>query len=206
MTFTGVLGLLLVFGAAEARADEMSGDSNKPKIFSIYGASLSVGGGVTGFADDAMRDFANVGGAWDARLVFGTRAPVGIEAAYIGGATPVDALGLDDNAALVSGGVEVLGRVNLMETDWQPYAVAGIGWQHYSVVNSDRNTSSVANDDDIGEVPMGAGVAYRYRGLVVDARGLYRLAFNDDLIQESPGEEKANLHSWQAQLTAGWEF
>jgi hypothetical protein len=200
----GVAGIALLWAAAPAQAEDMG--PNAPKIYSMYGASMSVGGGVVGFVDNAMRDFANVGGAWDARLVFGTRTNVAVEAAYTGGAVGIDALGLDSNAALISTGAEVLGRVNLLTHEWQPYAVAGVGWRHYSIVNTDRNTSSVQDAEDLGEIPLGAGLAYRYQGLVVDGRGLFRVAFNDDMIDRSATTEKANLHTWQAQLTAGYEF
>ena len=202
----GVAGVALLWLGGPAVAEESDMGPNAPKIYSMYGASMSVGGGVVGFTDDAMRDFASVGGAWDARFVFGTRADIAVEAAYTGGAVSIDALGLDDNAALISSGAEVLGRVNLLKEEWQPYVVAGVGWRHYSIVNSDRNTSSVGEGEDLGEIPMGAGLSYRYQGLVVDGRALFRAAFNDDLIDESATDEKANLHSWQAQLTAGYEF
>lgn len=201
-----VAGLALLWLGAPAHADTSEMGPNAPQIFSVYGASLSVGGGVMGFTDDAMRDFANVGGGWDARFVLGTRTDVAIEAAYTGGAVSVDALGLDDNAALISSGAEVLARVNFLKKEWQPYIVAGLGWRHYSIVNSDQNTSSVQEGEDLGEVPLGAGVSYRYRGLVVDGRGLLRAAFKDDMIARRGAEEKANLHTWHAQITAGYEF
>jgi hypothetical protein len=204
MVLSGVAGIALMMLAAPADAEE---DLHKPEIYSVYGASFSVGGGVVGFTDDAVRDFSNsVGGAWDARLVYGTRTDVAVEAAYTGGAVGLDALGLDNNATLISSGVEVLGRVNLLKEQWQPYLMAGIGWRHYSIVNTDQNTSSVDDAEDLGEVPMGGGVSYRYEGLVVDARALFRAAFNDEMIDRSATDEEANLHSWQAQVTAGWEF
>ncbi len=201
----GILGTALLSVPATAQAERAYG-AHAPEIYSTYGASVSVGGGVVGFIDNAMRDFATVGGAWDARLVFGTREDIAVEAAYMGAATPVDALGLDNNAVLLSNGIEALARVNLLKEEWQPYVMAGVGWRHYSIVNSNRNTSSVAKNDDVTEIPVGAGVAYRYEGLVIDGRGIFRAAFNDDLIARSATSEKADLHTWQAQLTAGYEF
>jgi hypothetical protein len=201
-----VVAVSLLWMSAPASADEFEDEPNKPTIYTGYGTSLTVGGGVVGFTDGDMRDFATVGGAWDARVVYGTRQYIAAEAAYTGGAVPVDALGLDDNASLVSTGLEVLGRVNLMKSDWQPYLMAGIGWRHYSVVNTDQNTSSVGDSEDVGEIPMGAGVAYRYRGLVLDARGLFRAAFADEMIASNAGGGDAKLHNWQGQMTVGLEF
>ena len=202
----GVAGIALLSLGAPALADTSDMGPNAPNIFTVYGTSVSVGGGVVGFTDGDMRDFATVGGAWDARVVYGTRTLVAIEAAYTGGAVGVDALGLDDNAALISTGAEVLARVNFLQKEWQPYVVAGLGWRHYSIVNTDRNTSSVGEDEDLGEIPMGAGVSYRYQGLVVDGRALFRAAFNDDMIRSTESGSEANLHNWQAQVTAGYEF
>lgn len=181
-------------------------DPNAPQLYSTYGASITVGGGVVGFTDDTMRDVSSTGGAWDARLVFGTREFLAVEAAYSGAALGLDALGLDDDAILLSSGGEVLARVNFLRDAWQPYVVGGIGYRNYSIVNNDRNTSSIGDDENLGEVPLGAGVSYRYQGLVVDARGMFRAAFNDDLVNQRPGEDETSLHTWQGQITAGWEF
>jgi hypothetical protein len=202
----GVAGLAIAGFSAPAQAERPADDPKAPNILSQYGASISVGGGVMGFTDSDMRDFASVGGGWDARLVYGTREFIAVEAAYTGNATSIDALGLDNDATLLSNGAEVLGRVNLMKREWQPYVVAGLGYRHFQIVNSDRNTSSVSGNEDIGEIPMGVGVAYRIRGLVVDGRGIFRAAFNDNLIDTAPGASTANQSSWGAQITAGYEF
>jgi hypothetical protein len=204
--FAGAAGLAFAGFAGTAQAEKPAGDPNAPDIYSVYGTSVTVGGGVVGFTDGSMRDFASTGGAWDARLVFGTREYLAVEAAYTGGAIAIDALGLDNDADLLSSGAEVLGRVNLLTKEWQPYVVAGVGWRHYSIINSNRNTSSVQDNEDLGEIPLGAGVAYRYRGLVVDGRALFRAAFKDDLVNPEPAGENVSLNSWQTQITAGWEF
>lgn len=204
MSIKTIIGGVAVLAMAWPVASAQAQDS--PDFLSVNGASFSIGGGVVGFTDGTTRDFTSVGGAWDARLTYGTRSPVAIEAAYTGGAMAIDALGLDSNAALLSTGAEVLGRVNIMTTDIQPYVVAGVGWRRYSIINSDRNTSSVSEDDNLGEIPMGAGLAYRYQSFVVDGRALIRFAFNDDLIAPTESGDTANLNNWQAQLTLGYEF
>lgn len=182
-------------------------DPTAPTIRTGYGATFSIGGGIMQFTDSEMRDFANVGGAWNARLTYGTRANLALEAAYTGGAVSIDALGLEDSAKLLSTGIEVLARINLLDSgQWQPYVAGGIGWRRYSVVSSDTNTSSVADSDDLGEVPLGVGVAYRFKGLVIDARGMFRVAFSDEIVDTGSEEDKATLDNWQGSVNAGWEF
>src|SRR5262245_66259238 len=100
---------LVIGAAATARADE----SQKLKLFSPFGESISLGGGVTNFLADATRDATNVGGYWDVRATFGTRSYLGGEAAYMGAAQNVRALGLDNGAYLTQNGIEGALRVNL---------------------------------------------------------------------------------------------
>lgn len=204
--WSGLAVAVLLGLVGPTQAQNRQSSSNAPSKLLGYGACISVGGGFLGFADKDMRDFASLGGGWDARFVLGTRRSYAVEAAYTGGANRLDALGLDDNATLLSTGFEVLARANFADAAWQPYVVVGLGWRHYSIVNSDTNTSSVGEGEDIGEVPLGGGMAYRRKGFVIDARALFRAAFNDELVEGRVGREEARLHSWQTQLTAGYEF
>lgn len=204
----GVLSMLLV-GSAYAQTSDDTGqtDPYRPNLLTPYGMSASIGGGVMGFTDSNMTDFADVGGAWEARLAIGTRRMVGAEVAYTGGAQNITALGLDSNAVLVSTGVEALGRVNFTTIALQPYVIAGVGWRRYDVTNADFNTSSVSDKDNVLEIPMGIGLAYRYRGFVVDARGIFRAAADSDLIQaRSNNGKSADLHTWEGSVRLGWEF
>ena len=196
------VGGLLVTGSA--RADNTLSEE---ELIIDWGMSASVGGGVTGFADAKTRDFINVGGTWEARLAVGTRKTIAFEGAYIGGAQSIDTLGLDADAMLLSTGIEGNVRLNLLRGDaWQPYVLTGVGWKRYDVTNTDVNTSSVAGDDNVVEVPFGAGVSYRYSRLLVDARVVVRGAFDDDLIATAAGEEDSTLHNWTTTLRIGTEF
>jgi opacity protein-like surface antigen len=179
------------------------------QIIEDIGVGAYVGGGVIGFTEETARDLTNVGGSWEARLAFGTRFPVGIEAAYVGTAQDIEALGLDEDAILVGNGLEGLARINVPIIDMvTPYAFGGIGWTRYSLANSDFNTSNVQDNDNVGYVPLGAGVTYRVGRAAFDVRGQWKYAFNDDLIQEGPGaeEDDANLHQWGVTGRVGFEF
>lgn len=177
-----------------------------------FGMAISAGGGVTDFIDNDAEDMTEIGGAWDVRLALGTRSWIGLEAGYIGSMADIAALGLDPDAALMSNGLEGLVRVNLGTFAIQPYAVGGIGWSRYELVNDDFNTSSVNDEDDVLTVPVGAGLStYLGRGeagaFMLDARFTYRAAFREDLLDPGTGnEEQEDLDNWAATLRLGYEF
>ena len=175
---------------------------------SILGMEATVGGGVTGFIDETPRNTATTGGLWEARLMFGSRLPLAVEAAYVGSAQNIDALGLAGNAVLVGNGAEGDLRLNLTRSRVQPYLFGGIGWTHYQLSNMSNvsNTSSVLDKDDIGTVPLGAGVAARLgRSFIVDIRGTYRATFNDNLFRAMSANNNS-LQSWGATGRLGFEF
>lgn len=171
------------------------------------GMSIGVGGGVTAFADDQMREFADLAGSWEARLTLGTRRRLAIEAAYLGSVQSIDSLGLDQDAMLLSSGVGGALRLNLLTERFQPYVLGGVAWRRYDVVNANFNTSSMNDEDDVLETPLGIGLSYRYEHLILDGRGVYRRVFYDDLIQTTgSGPDVPDLHNWTANLMAGFEF
>jgi hypothetical protein len=169
-------------------------------LLTSYGMEAMIGGGVAGFSAEELRDVTTVGGEWETRFVFGTRTLLGIEAAYVGGAYALDALGLDDNAYLLTTGIEASARLNLLPGALQPFVVAGVGWKRYDVTNADVNTSAMEDEDDVVEIPLGVGLAYRFAPLFIEARGVFRPALDNDLI--ATGE----LHNWAASARVGFEF
>ncbi len=85
---------------------------------------------------------------------------------------------------------------------WQPYILVGAGLRHFVVANDDFNTSSVQESEDVIHFPVGAGIAMRYEGLVLDLRALLRGTGETELT----GLDNANLHSGSIDLKAGWEL
>lgn len=181
--------------------EEFSNVQRKPgHIKTPNGMSIIAGGGVAGFLDGDVTDLTNPAGIYNLRLTYGTREVVGIEAAYIGTAQSIDALGLDSDALLISNGVEGLVRYNVNPRgEWQPYVAAGVGWRRYDV-RSDSNTSNVLEEDDVVEIPAQLGVAFRRKGFVLDTRAGYRHVFNNDLLGTQA------LHTWQTNVNLGFEF
>jgi hypothetical protein len=171
-----------------------------------YGIGVALGGGVEGFTNNTMRDATNDGGGWNVRLALGTRSMIGAEVAYIGSAQSIDALGLDTSAMLVGNGAEANVRFNITQTALQPFATAGLGWRRYDLTNEDFNTSDINSKDDVLEVPVGVGLAWKYQGLLLDARGVFTIADQADLVPTNDGRDSASMHRWGVNANLGYTF
>ena len=84
----------------------------------------------------------------------------------------INALGLDSDALLVGNGVQGNLRINATTGDVpvQPFIYGGVAWRRYQLSNTSENTSDVIGEDDVLEVPLGIGVAYKIGGMMLDAR------------------------------------
>lgn len=173
-----------------------------------WAVGFALGGGVAGFTDETMRDTTNVGGSWDARITIGTNMPVAFEGSYIGSAQGISALGLDDDAVLVSNGAQGLVRLNGgFGFTIDPFIFGGIAWRRYDIVNEDFNTSAVLDSDDVGEVPLGVGIAGNWGGFMLDVRGEYRYAFDNDLVPSNNDlGDTAEMHAWGVNLSLGYSM
>jgi hypothetical protein len=170
------------------------------------GAGLIVGGGYQNFSRSGAQGVTDPGGYWTARLVFGTLFPIGFEAAYIGSAQSINALGLSNDAVLISNGAEGVLRINLPirrgAVFMEPFAFGGVGWQRYHVSRSNTFNSSITQNDDILEVPYGGGFEFGYGAFLADARFTYRSTFFTNLLTTSQG----SLDNWQAGGQVGFQF
>lgn len=180
-------------------AAPLAGAEDKTPILPS-GMSAMVGGGISQFIDPAANANAQLGGNWTARFTYGTRSYLGAELAYLGSSQAINALGVSDHAFLLSNGVEAAIRLNATTTALQPYVTAGLGWRIFSVQNTLVNTSDILDSDNILEVPFAVGLAYRYQGLVVDARADVRPTFYQQLMG------RTTLANWSVGAKVGWEF
>jgi len=180
--------------------------------YSNAGFSLTLGGGVESFTGDTMRNTTDPGGDWTVRAAFGTNLPIGLEAAYIGSVQNINALGLDNSATLVGNGVQGDIRLNVTQNyAVQPFVYGGVAWRRYAVQNADFNTSDVRDRDDVLELPVGVGMAYKMSGFTFDARGEFRGSFYDNLVPDrtnttSTNEGNAAMHRWGVNASVGYEF
>lgn len=184
---------------------------NDPFLVSGIGVGFTVGGGISGFTDRAMRDTvsSNVGGLWDARASFGTHIPIGLDVGYIGSAANINTINGNANGTLVGTTVEAALRYNILpHNTFNPYIFAGAGWQRYDVTNMhfSQSDTGMAPKDNVAEFPMGAGFGVRdVSGFNFDVRGTFRATTDSTLLQESNGTY-AQLHSWEASGSVGYEF
>lgn len=169
-----------------------------------YGIDFALGGGFSNFTGAAARDVTAPAGVWNARLIFGTRLPVGFEASYLGSAQDVHATGLDSGAWMLGNGAEGALRlaVPIGSARWlvAPFAIAGFGWTHYSLQNTSFNASDIHGKDNVYTVPLGAGIGGTFYGFTADARFTYRYAFDDQMLG---GRDMSN---WGITADLGYEF
>jgi opacity protein-like surface antigen len=144
---------------------------------------------------------------WTARVVGRTHSLVGFEAAYVGSAQDIDAIGVDTNAVVMGNGLEGNLRLNFTRGAMlQPYLFAGLGWTHYDITNTDVNTSSIDEEDDVLHIPAGAGVSLRLSNrMTFDVRGTLRGAAGDGMF-DGGSETDDGLESWSSTAQVGFAF
>jgi hypothetical protein len=178
------------------------------------GVGMMFGGGITDFASPMIRDMTGTGGAWDVRLIFGQREVLALETAYIGSAHYISALGLDQDAMLVSNGAEGTLRLNIPVIDHgsiiEPFGFVGLGWSRYELTQTAYNRSNITTAENVMEVPYGCGLTMGSDGFLVDIRFTYRATYYDQLMRTptSSGSTGGDnrLNSWSLGAHIGFEF
>lgn len=191
----------LLLGAGIASADEAEPEARS-------GITFTAGGGVEDFAGQSMRDSSNLNGLWAVHAAVEVQRHVTLEAGYIGTAAKINAPIGNDAATLVGSTFEAIGRLSpLPDAVIKPYAFFGAAWRHYEVGGEDFTTADfgMEDSDDLFQIPVGAGLGYRYAGLVVDARFTYRPTTGESLLLESDGEY-APMETWGMSAALGYEF
>jgi hypothetical protein len=202
---------MLIATAGGTAAAETTGVAASLKEAPVLpsGWAVKAGGGVTGHTSSEARDQLGTGAYWEARVTFGTRSYLGAELAYVGTGREIAALGLEDNALLVSNGIEQNGRLNLPlqvgALRLEPFIFSGIGYARMQITNSTWNGSIVKNDANALTMPMGSGFTASYQHFTAELRFTYRRVIDDDMIKQ-PGSDRVDLSNWNAGLTIGYEI
>ncbi len=174
------------------------------------GVGVTLGGGAVGFWQDGSKSFADTGGSWDVRATIGTRLPIAFEAAYVGSAQSINALGLSTNAILLGSSAEGDIRINILRGRVQPYVFGGAGYTYYRITNTAISTSDLQRTDNVLTIPFGAGVTARLgHAFLLDIRGTGRWTFDDDLFKNAAAATNAgdaHLYNWMGTAHLGWEF
>ncbi len=201
--FVLAVGLLLAAAPAIGSAQGWRG-AGSSDLLTPYGEYILLGGGVTDFTEDAVKDRFDVGGAWDLRLGFGSRFYVGGELAYVGSAARGSGAGAGSD--LLTNGAEAVLRLQYPYDagGWlvEPFAFGGIGWSHLSIRDA---PPGLKDSDDVGVVPFGAGITVGRGHLLLDARFTYRTSFDED-IAFAPNQAAASLERWTVGASVGYEF
>jgi hypothetical protein len=171
------------------------------------GVAMLLGGGFSDFSNSRLRDMTGNGGYWDVRVVGGTREIVGFEAAYVGGARGMTALGYANDARLLNNGLEGDLRVNIPIVRGyslvEPFGFVGVGWQHYQITgNNNPITADLQSKDDVLTLPYGGGLEFSYRNFMADARFTYRQTYYNNLTSTIGG----NLNNWNVGGQIGFEY
>jgi len=114
----------------------------------------------------------------------------------------------------LSNGLEAAARVRVMNIAFDedrdillgPYLHAGVGWKHYSIEDAAFNTSSLRENDDVVEVPVGVGLSWNFGRIIADQRLSFRPAFDNDLFADPTGGDDADLGTWNLSARVGVEF
>jgi hypothetical protein len=196
-----VAGAVLALVPGIGKAEEGSVDESRDFLGRI-GEYALVGGGVTDFTKDAVKNRFGVGGGWDARLGLGTRSFVGAEVGYVGSFRT----GAGADPDLATNGAEAVLRLQVpyVTGGWlvEPFAFGGIGWTRASLQDA---PAGLKTSDDVGVVPFGGGITVGYRRLLLDARFTYRSTFDEDLALAA-GQAPMNLSQWGVSASVGYEF
>jgi hypothetical protein len=174
-----------------------------------FGMTLAGGGGVTDFTSSGAREITDVGGAWNMRMVFGSRRIVAFEISYVGGSNTIHSLGYDANhTKLIRNGIEGALRLNaplyVNDTLLEPYVTGGLGWSGYRVTNIESATSDVSpSGESTLAIPIAAGFLVGYKGFVAELRCTVRLTYGQDTLRT---EGSGALTNWDTGAMVGFEF
>jgi hypothetical protein len=84
----------------------------------------------------------------------------------------------------------------------EPFGFVGLGWQHYSITNTNTAVSDVNDSDDVMTVPYGGGLEFGYGSFLADARFTYRQTYYNNLLRTTGG----NLNNWGVAGQVGFQF
>jgi hypothetical protein len=174
------------------------------RVFAPQEVSVTTGAGPANYFGSALNGTVDVGAGWDARVTFGARSVIALEAGYVGGTNNVDVQGTTNHGRLSSNGLD--GDLRLqVPTVVEPYVFGGVGYNHMSLSGTSNvsNAGTLSTSDDQVTVPAGGGVTgYIGKHATVDLRGTYRFIPDNGLTQMASG----HLHQWVAQARVGYTF
>lgn len=197
LAFLAAVLVAMAPAIARAQGPQATGDPRTP-----LGAYVLLGAGVTDFTAPDVRSRVTPGGAVEVRVGIGSRSFLGLEAAYVGsirGGAP------REHDVVMHGGEGVV-RLQAPHVERgtlvEPFAFVGLGYASLSV----GGRPSGAGRDDLGVVPLGAGLTVGSGRLLFDARVTYRSTFGEDVSLSGSRRARPSFDQWALSAAVGVEF
>lgn len=189
-------------GAGEA--GEVVAQPSRGKSFT--GFNVMLGGGLEGFTGNLAPRVAP-GPAYGVSIGYRPTNMLGLELDYSGSVHELrtsHTAGTDvaNGADLVRNGGRFLATVGISATKVQPYLLAGVGLDRFSL-RGDAGAFGY-RDDTAGEVPVGAGIRAQFGGFTADLRGDYVVPFDQDFAPVH--QTNSSNGRYQATLNIGGTF
>lgn len=195
----------LVAFCSSAAAQIRDDDAHDAVAHAHQRYTLIAGVGFEGFIDSHMRDAVSSGPAWNVRGTIGNPENVNFEVFYSGSRQPMK-MGAD---TLVANGLLAQLRINMFpEARLEPFFYMGAGWSRFSVKGRTPDSMFPAHDDVL-EMPIGIGFAYRVGDLVADLRTGFTVITGQDLIRnpEPDGSEDSySMHRFGVTAQIGYSL
>lgn len=188
--------------AAPAFAIEAQDVGTKLNINERPPVGVDVSLGVGGFTGD-LAENTNVGPLLGIDATAQLWPFIAVEAGYEGQRLSIDDNRVDNGEGIWRHNVGVLGKVGpLLDEKWRPFVGAGAG---LSYLNPSEGAENVYDNDFQTEIPLAAGVDYRFGNITAGARATYSVLGDEDLVNApGGGAEKGSL--FNANITIGGRF
>jgi opacity protein-like surface antigen len=158
---------------------------------------LTVRSGVSAFTGD-LGDGTDVGAFLGIQAEARPYRLIGVEVGYEGSANGFEE---NDSGSLWRHNVGALAKLGpVLDDRWMPFVGAGLGISYLDPTG--EAGTNVFDDDFVAEVPVAAGIEYRFSGLTAGARATYRVISGEGF---APGDiDEGDLFT--AGLSLGGRF
>ncbi len=196
----------------EAQANAIDGPASRQGKADMKGLTVLAGGGVEGYSGDLAPQL-NAGPVWSVTAALKPFRSLGFELGYSGAVNEIDngrlgSEGATGGADIVRNGAQAVVTLGI-PTAIQPYVLAGVGVDRYSV----RGTESQGFvDDTTGNIPLGVGLRTHVDKFTVDLRGNYGVLFDNEFAsaavnpREIAGIDSTAGGRYQGTLQVGGTF
>lgn len=180
-----------------------------PSLIDRLEPDLTVGVGMAGFTGRELRQQFDAGPAWHIRAGVGEWNAVRFEVVYSGSMQDANAMDASPNARLVGHGVHGQFRINVLpELPVEPFFFAGAGWSNYRVVGGTAGAAIRSTGrDNVLEIPIGIGAAYRYGDFYFDLRAAFGAVSAAELVPTNDPDSSqtgASMHRFGLRAYVGY--